>query len=242
MRPLHGALGLGQDRAVGAPAAARRRAAAAVEELEHDAGLAPPARRAAPARCAAPRSSRCSPCPCRSPSSRPSRSGGWPACAGARRRARRRTARPSSPAPARAPRGSRTAAPSAARSRPARCASQVAASTSEGCSVIEITNAGHGLRAVGVGAQRDGVEHAQQLARLAARVVLDPAPAGGQRLGQQRLAARLVGVAVAGQDRRRRLAHDARALADVDPREVEAEDVDLPQQPPDRAERRRGAS
>ena len=47
----------------------------------------------------------------------------------------------------------------------------------------------------------------------------------------------LVGVAVAGQDRRGRLAQDARALADVDPGEVEAEDVDLPQQPPDRAER-----
>ena len=151
MRPLHRALGLGEDRAVGAPAAARRRAAAAVEELERDARLARLRGELLLRVVQRPRSSRRSPCPCRSPSSRPSPSGGWPACAGARRRARRRRARPSSPAPARAPRGSRTAAPSAARSRPARCASQVAASTSDGCSVIEITNAGHGLRAVGVG-------------------------------------------------------------------------------------------
>ena len=47
----------------------------------------------------------------------------------------------------------------------------------------------------------------------------------------------LVGVGEAGQQRAGRLAHDARALADVDPGEVEAEHVDLPQQPPDRAAR-----
>ena len=124
-----------------------------------------------------PRASRCSPCPCRSRSSRPSPSGGWPARAGGRRRARRRRARPSSPAPARAPRASRTAAPSAATVAP-----RALREPGRGQDVGRLLGhrdheRRHGLRAVGVGAQRHGVEHAQQLARLAAGVVLDPAPA-----------------------------------------------------------------
>ena len=59
----------------------------------------------------------------------------------------------------------------------------------------------HGLRPIGLRAQRHRVQHPQQLARLAARIVLDAAPAADQRLGQQRLAPRLVGVGEPGQQR-----------------------------------------
>ena len=52
----------------------------------------------------------------------------------------------------------------------------------------------------------------------------------------------LVRVAVAGQQRRDRLLHDRGRLAHVERGDVEAEHVDLPQQPPDRAVRRRAPS
>ncbi len=92
---------------------------------------------------------------------------------------------------------------------------------------------GHGARAVGAAGQRDGVEHAQQLAADAVRPAPEPAAALGDRLLEQTAALVVVGVAVAGEQRRDGLLHHGGRLAHVEAGDVHPEDVDLPQQPPD---------
>ena len=93
----------------------------------------------------------------------------------------------------------------------------------------------HGALAVRLARERDRVEHAQQLAGGALGAAGEPAAALADRLLQQPPPLALVRVAVAGQQRRDRLLDHRGRLAHVERGDVEAEDVDLPQQPPDRA-------
>ena len=116
--------------------------------------------------------------------------------------------------PARAPRARRTAARSSRSRTPARPAARTPSADSATVSSTRSSSPSSPPGSCSIPRRSD---------TSASVSSADPAP--------------LVGVRVARQQRGDRRAHDARALADVDPGEVEAEHVDLPQQPPDRAQR-----